>query len=194
MTKSDTLRRGRTVTSLCIFDAFTRCFLKLVSPTRCGSAGESTRPLQWAVMYNRGNAEVWGYCGGPPSIRLLSLLGVVPSSVRTSPLVGSSGRTAKADWQLLPKLEPKQQFPGNTSYSEQIPKFPMSYVWDPRTAAYAIFWVTNRFFCQSRLPKPSILWITYFIVFVEERHRIFGPFSSDIDRLSMWAFPIRLQH
>lgn len=63
--------------------------------------------------------KFWVIVEGPPALCFVCLLEGVSSSARTSPLIGSSGWTAKAEWQLLPKLEPKQQFPGKASCSEQ---------------------------------------------------------------------------
>lgn len=99
----------------------TFCFLKwphLHVTFSCCLAGEPMQPLWQAVIHSRDNAEVLGYCGGSPRTQLHFSFGV-PFSAKTSPLVGNSGWTTKAEWQLLPKLESNQQFAGKAFCSEQ---------------------------------------------------------------------------
>lgn len=63
--------------------------------------------------------KFWVIVEAPPALSFICLLEGVPSSARTSPLIGSCGWTAKAEGQLLPKLEPNQQFPGKASCPKQ---------------------------------------------------------------------------
>lgn len=121
-----------------------------------GLAGESMQPLWWAVMYNRGNAEVLGYCGGSPRTQLHLTSGLCPllcqdiSPGRQQWLNCQSQMTAAAEIGIKPMISRK-----SILFWAISPKFGKNYLWDLYTKAHANFWVTNMVFCHSRLPKPS---------------------------------------
>lgn len=95
---------------------YTFCFLKwphLHVTIWWGLAGEPMQPLWWAVMYNRGNAEVLGYCGGSPRTQLHLTSGLCPllcqdiSPGRQQWLNCQSQMTAAAEIGIKPMISRK---------------------------------------------------------------------------------------